>query len=141
MEQQNDDGLPGFNDCLCEVVLVAEEVEVVAITQMRRGPGFARGLLVFSQYEQDHVGLTSYLDSFLNALCVERGISEHHLVGVPVGRRFSDLAAFGEEHFATRAYFVFDTLQDADAASWIVAVAAEMHLACVRTDDGDAPVF
>ena len=86
-------------------------------------------------------GLTSYLDSFLNALCVERGVAEHHLVGVPVGRRLSDLATFGEEHFATRAYFALDTLQDADAASGIVAVAAEMNLAGIRTDDGDAPVF
>src|SRR5713226_10260072 len=108
---------------------------------MRLGPSLAGGLLVFSQYEQDHVGLTSHLDSFLNALCVERGISKHHLVGVPVGRRFCNSAAFGKEHFATRAYFVLDTLQDADAASWIVAVAAKMNLARVGTDDGDAFVL
>ena len=62
-------------------------------------------------------------------------------VSVPFGKRFGDFRAFGIEHFRSGAHAISDAVENADAAAGLVAVAAEVHVVRVGTDDGDVFVL
>jgi hypothetical protein len=56
VKKQDDDGLARGDDGFCEVVLIAEEIEGVAIAEVRLGPGFAGSLFVFAEDKKDYIG-------------------------------------------------------------------------------------
>src|SRR5579883_3435216 len=141
MLEEDDGGLAGGEDSFGEIVLIAEEIKVVAIAGMIDGPGFARGLFIAAERKDDDIGLAGDGHGFFDALGVERGIAEHDFIGVPIGIGLRDFAAERVENFGGGADFVLDALEETDAAAGIVAVAAEMNLGGVRSDDGDFFIF
>ena len=59
------------------------------------GPGFARGLFVAAEREEDDVGFRGDFGGFVDAFGIERGIAEDDFVGVPVGSCLGDFASQG----------------------------------------------
>src|SRR5882724_570242 len=104
-------------------------------------PVARRALLVAAEDENHQIGFFGDGYSRCNSLGVENGIAEHNFVGIPVGFGFGNLAAFGVEDFRVRSYFVLNSLQDADAASRLVAVAAEVDVGGIGADYGDVLVL
>src|SRR5439155_27121737 len=95
VQKKNDSGLSGCQNRLYEVVLVSQEIEVVAIAGMSRRPGFAGSLLIAAECENYDVGLTGNFGRILDPFGIERGVTEHNFVGIPVRQRFGNFAAFG----------------------------------------------
>ena len=89
--------------------------------------------------------MTSALSATLTASCdalgVELRIAEDHFVGIPIGKRFRDLGAFGVENLRAGADVILNPIENADAAAGLVAVAAEMHVVRIRPDHGDVLVL
>ena len=104
-------------------------------------PSFAGSGFVFAENENDDVRFLSDFDGFRDALRVFNGIAEFDFVGVPIGKRFGDLRAFGVENFGVRADARLDAVENGDAAAGLVAVAAEVHVVRVGADDGDVFVL
>jgi hypothetical protein len=124
---EEDDGwFSRGEDGLDQVVLVAEKVEVVSIAGMVDGPGFAGGLLVSAERQDYEVCCRGNFGGFLDALGVERRIADYHFVGIPIGIGLGDLASEGVEDFRGGAYFSFDRLENADAATRLVAIPAQV---------------
>src|SRR5438132_6316397 len=92
-------------------------------------------LLIVAENQNNDISLLRDLHGCGDAFDVECRIAEHNFVGIPVGGGFGNFAAFGVEHLGRRSNFVFYALQNADTASGIVAVSAEMEFSRVRTDD------
>ncbi len=66
-------GFSRGENCFHQVILIAEQIEAVAIAGMIDGPGFARGLLVSTQRQNHDVCFLRYLGGFPDAFSVERG--------------------------------------------------------------------
>src|SRR5580704_14821025 len=103
---------------------------------MLGGPGFAGGLFIVAEDQNDDIGLLRDFDGFRDALRIFDGIAELDFVSVPFGKRFGDFRAFGVENFRAGAHAISDAVENADAAAGLVAVAAEVHVVRVGTDDG-----
>src|SRR5208337_3452116 len=74
---------------------------------------------------------------FRDTLFVELRIGGNNLVGVPVRLTLGYAGTFGVQHFSLVAYLVPDPLQDAHATPGFAAVAAQMDVGRIGTDDGD----
>src|SRR3954468_20587621 len=105
------------------------------------GPCFARGLLVFTKYEDDDIRLTRNSHCLLDTLGVQSGIAEHNLVGLPHGIGLCDFAAERVQHFPDGSDLIFNPLQNADTATRLVAVAAKVEIGSVRSDDRNTLVL
>src|SRR6266849_7087858 len=104
---------------------------------MRGSPGFAGSLFVFAEDEKDDVGFFSDLHRFRDAFGVKNWIAENHFVCVPISRGFGDFHAFGVENFGRASNFLLNALENAYAAAGIVAIATEMEVGGIWTDDSN----
>ena len=75
MLQKDDGGFACCQDRFHQVILIAQQIETIAIALMIDGPGFARSLLVSAKSHNDDIGLLSHFHCFLNALSVEGRIA------------------------------------------------------------------
>ena len=135
MNQENCCGFACGNDRFAQVVLISQQVKAVPISLVCGRPGLAGSLLIFAEDQDNDISLLRDLHGCGDAFGVECRIAEHNFVGIPVGGGFGNFAAFGVEHLGRRSNFVSYTLQNADTASGIVAVSAEMEFSRVRADD------
>src|SRR6185503_724827 len=94
VEQDYDRRLAKREYRLCEVVLLAEEIEAVAVAEVRVGPAFATGLLVSAQDHHDDVGLARSLHRRGDQLAVDRGGRKPDLIARPA-MAFGDPDSFG----------------------------------------------
>src|SRR3984957_5248279 len=141
VEQNGDYRLVSGEHGFGQIVLGAEESEIVAVAFVLGSPGLAGGLLVVAQDEDDHVGFLGRLYGFRYARGVAVWIAEDYFVGVPVGKRFGDFRTFSVENFCGRADAMLDSLENADTAAGFIAVATEVNVGGVGADHRDVFVL
>ena len=75
--QAIDDMQPG------EIVLLADQLQRIAIAQMLVGPGLAAGLFVVAQHHDDDVGVAGRGHGFADQARIDLGLDQLDLVGAP----------------------------------------------------------
>src|SRR5579863_4893060 len=109
-------------------------------------PGFAVGAFVFANYDNGNIGFSRSVGGGADAGGLRGRIRDINFIFVPRRPALlagSDLAALGEDNFHARLNPFADSVENADLVPWagVTAVAADVNVGGVRTDDGDRLQF
>src|SRR5262245_21455445 len=124
-----------------QIVLSAYQVQTVAVAEVIVRPTFLVRVLVAAEREHNHVRGFGDLDRFCDQFRVALGVVRRRAVAPPVPSLFRDLATFGVIDFDLLADLIAHSFEYADAASGVVAVAAQMNAGRIWADDRDGLQF
>src|SRR5262249_36556080 len=131
VDEENDRRLAGLEHRFYEIVLPAHQLEAIPVAQVIVGPCFFVSVLIPADNYNRHVGFTRGLDSLGDQPPVLFSGAEGGLVAPPVAALFGDLAALREINFDPGANLVANSVEYADSAPRVVAIASQVGPVCV----------
>ena len=133
VEQDHDGRLVERENCPGEVVLLADQIEAVAVAKVRVGPAFAAGLLVISEHHYDDVGSLCGLDCGRNQLAIDGGGRELDLVARPT-MPLGDPHAFRIVDRELALALLLHRFEQANDVARLVTVAADRRVPGMRAE-------
>ena len=140
VDQEHDGGLSGLDDGPDQLVLIADQVERIPVSQMVLRPGLAVGALVLAYHDDGDVGAPHHLHRVVNAFQLRFGIRLLDLALVPPG---PPLLALGDPRtlrvndLGGRAGPLANPIQDTHPAAGVPGVSPQVNVGRIGTDHRD----